>query len=49
MNNSSLYERRQRLLGSGAPIFYQDPIHIVRGEGVWLYDANGKRYVEYVQ
>ena len=46
MNDNSLYERRQRLLGSGAPIFYQDPLHIVRGEGVWLYDANGKRYVD---
>lgn len=46
MNNNLLYERRQRLLGSGAPLFYQDPIHIVRGEGVWLYDANGKRYVD---
>lgn len=46
MNNTQLFERRERLFGSGAPLFYNDPIHIVRGEGAWLFDANGRRYVD---
>lgn len=46
MTNRSLLERRVRLLGAGAPLFYDEPVHIVRGEGVWLYDADGKRYLD---
>ncbi len=41
-----LLERRERLLGPGNPLFYDDPVHLVRGEGVWLYDADGKRYLD---
>ena len=42
----TLLERRNRTLGAGAPLFYQDPVHIVRGEGVTLIDADGRRYVD---
>ena len=42
----TLLERRNRTLGTGAALFYQDPIHIVRGDGVALFDADGKRYVD---
>ena len=41
-----LLERRARLLGAQAPLFYEEPVHIVRGEGVWLYDAGGRRYLD---
>ena len=41
-----LLERRDRLLGPGNPLFYDDPIHLVRGEGVWLHDADGNRYLD---
>ena len=44
--NSELLARRERLLGAGMATFYQDPVHIVRGEGVWLYDAEGRRYLD---
>lgn len=37
--------RRERVLGS-APLFYKEPVHIVRGEGVWLFDIDGKRYLD---
>ncbi len=46
MDNAGLIERRSRLLGAKAPLFYQEPVQIVRGEGVWLYDADGKRYLD---
>jgi 4-aminobutyrate aminotransferase-like enzyme/Ser/Thr protein kinase RdoA (MazF antagonist) len=38
--------RRQRLLGAGAELFYDKPLHLVRGEGVWLYDAHGRAYLD---
>ena len=38
--------RRHRLLGAGAELFYDDPLHVVRGEGVWLYDVNGRAYLD---
>lgn len=42
----ALLERRDRALGPGAPTFYETPVHLVRGEGVWLFDADGKRYLD---
>ncbi len=42
----SLTDRRARLMGPNVPTFYRTPVHIVRGQGVWLWDANGKRYLD---
>jgi 4-aminobutyrate aminotransferase-like enzyme len=42
----SLAARRDKALGAGARLFYREPLHIVRGEGAYLYDAAGKRYVD---
>lgn len=44
--SESLIERRQRLLGLNVPVFYEDPVHITRGEGVWLWDAAGRKYLD---
>ncbi|MEL7301195.1 MAG: aspartate aminotransferase family protein [Pseudomonadota bacterium] len=43
---SDLLARRTRVLGPNMPTFYADPVHIVRGEGCWLWDADGKRYLD---
>ena len=43
---SSLQRRRDIVLGSGAELFYDTPLEIVRGEGVYLFDKNGHRYVD---
>lgn len=45
-NTATLLARRVRLLGTQAPLFYEQPLHIVRGEGVWLYDDDGRRYLD---
>ena len=37
---------RQRLLGPNVSTFYEDPVHIVKGEGVWLWDAEGRKYLD---
>jgi len=44
--NNSLLERRHRVIGKGAPLFYDEPLHVVRGDGVWLYDVQGRRYLD---
>ena len=46
MTNSTLRQRRDQALGSGAELFYDKPLEIVRGEGVYLFDADGNRYVD---
>jgi 4-aminobutyrate aminotransferase-like enzyme len=46
MSAQSLLERRLRVLGRHSPLFYDKPLQLVRGEGVWLYDADGKRYLD---
>ncbi len=38
--------RRHRLMGAGAELFYEKPLHFVRGAGVWLYDAQGRAYLD---
>jgi 4-aminobutyrate aminotransferase-like enzyme len=41
-----LIERRARVLGTAYRLFYERPLHTVRGEGVWLYDEQGRRYLD---
>ena len=33
-------------MGNADELFYSEPLHIVRGEDVWLYDAEGKKYLD---
>jgi len=42
----SLQDRRDLALGAGTPLFYSEPLHIVRGDGVELFDADGRRYID---
>ena len=41
-----LLERRARLLGPNVRLFYDDPLHLVKGEGTWVYDAAGRKYLD---
>jgi 4-aminobutyrate aminotransferase-like enzyme len=45
-DNAALIARRDRLLGRNMSLFYDDPVHLVRGEGVWLWDADGRKYLD---
>jgi 4-aminobutyrate aminotransferase-like enzyme len=42
----ALLDRRARLLGPNVATFYDEPIHLVKGEGVWLWDASGRKYLD---
>jgi 4-aminobutyrate aminotransferase-like enzyme/Ser/Thr protein kinase RdoA (MazF antagonist) len=42
-----LVDRRSAVLGSALTgLTYRNPVHVVRGEGVWLFDADGRRYLD---
>jgi 4-aminobutyrate aminotransferase-like enzyme len=43
---SELVKRRERLLGPNVRLFYDEPLHIVSGKGVWLTDASGRTYLD---
>ena len=45
MSNSELLTRREQLMGK-ATLFYENPVQIVRGEGVHLFDETGKQYID---
>jgi len=46
MSTSELEERRRRALAPAYELFYREPVHLVRGEGVWLFDNDGRRYLD---
>jgi 4-aminobutyrate aminotransferase-like enzyme len=46
MSHQQLVERRRHALGPTYTHFYSEPLYLVRGEGVWLYDSDGRRYLD---
>ncbi|KQR50084.1 aspartate aminotransferase family protein [Acidovorax sp. Leaf160] len=45
-STAGLLARRARLLSPAYRLFYDEPFHPVRGEGVWLYDAAGTPWLD---
>ncbi len=41
-----LIARRRRLLGPNVSTFYEEPVHLVRGQGTWVWDAEGRKYLD---
>ena len=47
MTVPQLVDRRAKALGPAMTnLFYSDPLHLVGGDGVWLIDADGNRYLD---
>ena len=42
----TLLDRRERLLGPRLTTFYEEPVHLVRGLGTKLWDAEGREYLD---
>jgi 4-aminobutyrate aminotransferase-like enzyme/Ser/Thr protein kinase RdoA (MazF antagonist) len=43
----ALAKRRSVALGAPlTPLTYDDPVHVIRGEGAWLIDADGRRILD---
>ena len=46
-DGNELIARRERAFGPAlSPLTYDRPLHLVRGDGVWLYDIEGSRYLD---
>ena len=45
-DTAAMIARRKNVLGSAYKLFYDEPVHIVRGEGVWLYDSDGRKFLD---
>jgi 4-aminobutyrate aminotransferase-like enzyme len=43
---AEIVARRDHLLGKGTTLFYDPPLHLVRGEGAFVWGADGRRYVD---
>jgi 4-aminobutyrate aminotransferase-like enzyme len=46
LNTTSLFKKRMSYLGNGDQYFYKEPLHITKGEDVWLFDKEGKKYLD---
>jgi 4-aminobutyrate aminotransferase-like enzyme/Ser/Thr protein kinase RdoA (MazF antagonist) len=46
MDTTAVLEARQMYTGKSLRTAYNEPLHIVRGEMQFLYDANGKQYLD---
>jgi 4-aminobutyrate aminotransferase-like enzyme len=44
---ADLIARRDSVLGSSYRLQYRRPVHFVRGEGMWLYDPDGRAYLDF--
>ena len=42
----NLLERRRAVMGNNLYIFYERPLHLVKGEGVWLTADDGRKYLD---
>lgn len=47
MDSTKLLRRRERSLGAGAELFYRQPIQLVRGQGAYVFDETGRRYIDF--
>jgi 4-aminobutyrate aminotransferase-like enzyme/Ser/Thr protein kinase RdoA (MazF antagonist) len=45
-DRAAMLARRRRVMGPQSYMFYEKPLHMVRGEGAWLYDVTGRRYLD---
>ena len=41
-----LLSRRNQVLGKGTTLFYTRPLHVERGSGPWLYNTQGKAFLD---
>ncbi|RVP99182.1 aspartate aminotransferase family protein [Sinorhizobium meliloti] len=44
---AKLIARRDAVLGASYRLQYRRPVHFVRGEGMWLYDPDGRAYLDF--
>ena len=48
LNSIEISDIRKQILGPSLSVSYDQPLHMVRGFGQYLYDINGRRYLDTV-
>ena len=48
LSPNQIQQKRKKSLGQGMSLSYQEPLHIVRGQGVYLVDSWGRKYIDTV-
>ena len=48
LSSDEILERRRRFLSNALSIAYDTPLHIVRGQGAYLFDVEGREYLDCV-
>lgn len=46
VDHSGILARRARVLSPTYRLFYEQPLQLVRAEGVWMYDEQGRAYLD---
>lgn len=47
-SSDALLAARRKMIGKNVKLSYEEPLHIVRGAGQYLFDAQGRRYLDCV-
>lgn len=47
-SSSDVLQMRRKHYGKNAALSYEEPLHIVRGQGCYLYDEAGNEYLDCV-
>ena len=48
LNHNDIIKRRNKYIAPSFSISYDEPLYIVSGSGQYLYDSNGKKYLDAV-
>jgi len=46
VDRSAILARRARVLSPTYRLFYEQPLQLVRAEGVWMYDERGRAFLD---
>ena len=47
VSTSKLREDRVAFRGRHSPHFYEEPLHVVAADGMWIHGADGRRYLDF--
>jgi 4-aminobutyrate aminotransferase-like enzyme len=46
VSTKALIARRKQALGPAYYHFFDEPVHLVKGQGVWMWDSDGRKYLD---
>ena len=46
INNNNIIKQRKRILSPSLSLSYDEPLHIIKGRGQYLYDVEGNEFLD---